>query len=136
MLVVDLVTDVLRDLAIISEIATPSAEQGQQAVTKLNDLMASLAEDGITFGYNPKATTADSIVLPDGQVATIKALLGVALADSYGLPSVPLNMATVASTGYERLMRQSLNASMRNKVTDAPMGDRQPYRWNILTGAP
>lgn len=133
MLVLDLVTDVLRNLTIISEIATPSAEQGQDAVTKLNDLMASLEVDGIVFGYNPKATTADSIVIPDGHLSTIKALLGVRLADSYGA-AVPQVMGALAESGYQRMLRQAVLANMRKGYSDAPNGDQQVYRANILTG--
>lgn len=132
--VVDLVTDVLRDLGIISEIATPSAEQGQQAVTKLNDLMASLKEDGILLDFNPKATTAEAIALPDGQLSTIKAMLGMKLCDSYGVVPPPLGLATEAKDGYERLLRQSLHATMQRGVSDAPYGEQQFWRWNILTG--
>lgn len=133
MTVVDFVTDVLRQLAIISEIATPSAEQGQDAVTKLNDLMASLAEDGIDFGYNPKATTAETLTLPDGHKAALKAMLGVSLCEGYGLP-VPPVMGAMADAGYKRLLRQSAQATMRKGVSDAPYGERQRYRYNILTG--
>jgi hypothetical protein len=130
MTVNDFITDVLRQLTVISEIDTPSAEQGQDAVTKLNELMASLAEDEIKLGYNPKATTAEDIVLPDGQVSTIKAMLGVRLAEGYGLP-VPQIMAAFAESGYKRLLRQSLNASMRPTKPDCPTAFGGSY--NILT---
>jgi hypothetical protein len=133
MLVLDLATDTLRQLGVISEIETPSAEQGQDAVTKLNDLMASLAEDGIDLGYNPKATTADSIVLPAGHVATIKAMLGVALAESYGLPPPPV-MSAFAEGGYKRLLRNALHEQMHAGKSDAPRGENNPYTQNILTG--
>lgn len=133
MLVLDLATDTLRQLGVISEIETPSAEQGQDAVTKLNDLMASLEEDGINLGYNPKATTADSIVLPAGHVSAIKALLGVALADSYGL-TPPSVMSAFADAGYKRLLRNAVTDQMRQGVSDAPKGQSNPYLQNILTG--
>ncbi len=135
MTVVDLITDVLRQLAVISEIETPSAEQGQDAVTKLNDLMASLERDGITFGYNPKATSGEDIVLPAGDVSTVKALLGAMLCEGYGLPLPPL-MSALADSGYKRLLREAVYANMRRTCNDAPRGENQPYRWNILTGWP
>ena len=131
--VVDLVTDVLRQLAIISEIETPSAEQGQDAVTKFNDLMADLAVDGIERGYNPKATTAEALVLPDGDKAGIKAMLGVRVCEGYGLP-VPPVMGAMADGWYKRALRQALHASMREVVTDAPSGTTRRGRFNIVTG--
>ncbi len=135
MTVVDFITDVLRQLAIISEIETPSAEQGQDAVTKLNDLMASLERDGINFGWNPKATSAENIVLPDGDRSTVKAMLGALLCEGYGLPLPPL-MGAMAQSGYNRLLRDAIYSQMRQTSSGAPMGERQPYRWNIETGGP
>lgn len=133
MTVEEFVTDVLRNCGIINEIETPSAEQGQDAVTKLNDLMASLEEDGICFGFNPKSSTADDIVLPDGHRAALKAMLGVMLCDSYG-QAPPAVMAALADSGYRRMLRQALVMNMRKVTTDAPRGERDRARFNILTG--
>src|SRR4051812_25375511 len=135
MVVLDLVTDTLRQLGVISEIETPSAEQGQDAVTKLNDLMASLEVDGIDLGYNPKATTAEALVLPAGHVVTIKAMLGVALAESYGLSPPPI-MSAMAEAGYKRFIRYVVNDTMRQtSTTNVGYGEGQTRRvFNILTG--
>lgn len=133
MTVNDLVTDVLRNLGIISEIATPSAEQGQDAVTKLNDLVFDLAEDGIDIGFNPKATTAEAIALPDGDKAGLKAMLGVRLCDTYGA-SVPSVMAAMADAWYKRKLRQALHATMRQTVSDAPSGEARNSYYDIYTG--
>ncbi len=133
MVLVDFITDVLRQLGVVSEIGTPSAEQGADAVTKLNDLMASLEEDGIRLGFNPKASTADTIDLPDGQRITIKAMLGVLLCDGYGIAPPPV-MTALADSGYKRLLRQSIQDSMRESVSDAPRGERNRYYWDITRG--
>jgi hypothetical protein len=134
MLVLDLVTDALRQITVIGQTATPSAEQGQDAVKKLNDLMFSLAEDEIDFGYNPKATTAESIELPLGHVATIQALLGARLCDGYGIPTPP-NVAAIASAGYERLLRQAIYANAQQTRTDnAPRGNAQRCAGDIING--
>lgn len=133
MTIVDFVTDVLRQLSVISEIATPSAEQGQDAVTKLNDLMADLEADGIDRGFNQKATSAENIVLPDGDRAGIKAMLGIRLCEGYGLPIPPV-MGAMADGWYKRALRESLYQTMRTGYSDAPRGERQRYSWNIVTG--
>ncbi len=133
MTVVDFITDVLRQLTVISEIATPSAEQGADALIKLNELMASLEEDGINLGWNPKASTAESIVLPDGDKRTIKAMLGVALAEGYEKP-VPQIMAAMARSGYDRLLRRSIHDQMRVISTDAPMGENRASNYDITRG--
>jgi hypothetical protein len=133
MTVVDFVTDVLRQLAIISEIETPSAEQGQDAVTKLNEMFGDLAGDEIDLGFNPKATTAEDIALPEEDKAGAKAYLGVRLAEGYGLPIPPV-MGAMAEAWYKRKLRQSLHASMRVKRSDVPRGENNPYRWDIING--
>lgn len=135
MTLIDIVTDALRDATVIGQTATPSAEQGQGAVTKYNRLMSSLEEDGVKLGHFPKATTADTVELPDGHIDTITAMLGVKLCDGYGLP-VPPVVAATASAGYRRLLTQSLLMNARETRTDnAPRGDAQGCDYNILTGS-
>ncbi len=134
MVVLDLVTDALRQITVIGQTATPSAEQGQDAVKKLNDLFASLAEDGIDFGYNPKATTAEAIELPLGHVSAIQAMLGAALCDGYGIP-VPPMVAGLATAGYNRMLRQAIyNEALETRTDNAPRGDAQSCVYNIETG--
>lgn len=135
MTLIDIVTDALRQITVIGQTATPSAEQGQDAVAKYNDLMADLEEDGIDLGHFPKATTADTVELPNGVVGTIKAMLGARLCDGYGLP-VPPVVAGVASSGYGRLLTQSIYANAREVRTDnAPQGDATRKPINIVTGS-
>lgn len=135
MLLSDLITDVLRQLVIISEIETPSAEQGQDAVTKLNDMMASLEADGIDRGYNPKATSAEDIAIPDGDKAGIKAMLGVRLAEGYGI-AVPPVMAALADAWYKRALTRAIYSTAReSRLDNLPRGNAQPLSHNITTGS-
>lgn len=125
MLVLDIVTGSLRAIGIIGETQDPSAEQGASAVTALNDLMASLEEDEIDLGWNPKDTTGDTAALPLGHVETIKALLAVKLASDYGV-DVPAVVALNASSGYKRLLRQGIQAAMqKTRLTNLPRGNAQ-----------
>jgi hypothetical protein len=133
MLVSDLVTDALRKLTVIGQTATPSAEQGQDAVTKLNDVMASLAEDGIDFGYNPKATTAESIELPAGHALTIKAMLILSLAGGYGIEP-PAFEVGIAGAGYNRMLARAVYKDARETRGNAPLGERQLYGYDITRG--
>jgi hypothetical protein len=132
MLVLELVTGSLRRAGIIGEAETPSAEEGADAVLRLNDMMAAMAEDGIDFGWNPKSTTADTAVLPLGHIESVKDMLVVKLADEYGTEVSALT-ARSAADGYQRMLRQAINAAMREKVSDAPQGDRQRGYYNIVT---
>lgn len=107
MLALEIVTDALRNIGVISEVETPSAEQGSDGVRKLNELMASLEEDGIDLGWVPIEDTADTVVLPAGEVRSIKALLASNMASIYG-SEIPQPVASIAGYGYARMLRNAL----------------------------
>lgn len=136
MLALEFVTDALRGIGVLSEIDSPSAEQGQDGVRKFNELMASLAEDGIDLGWAPIANTASTVVIPLGHVATIKALLGKACAPLYGA-EVPGAVAQTADQGYRRLLNQAISMQIERAQSETlPIG--QNYygngRFSILRG--
>jgi hypothetical protein len=135
MLALEFVTDALRGIGVLSEIETPSAEQGSDAVRKLNELMASLAEDGIDLGFAPIADTSAAVDIPLGHVATIKMLLAVRCADLYGA-DVPEVVAGIASNGYNRLLARAVNEQVRSAQSNTlPVGQTNRYgRYNIITG--
>ncbi len=133
MLVLDLVTGSLRQIGIIGETDDPSAEQGADAVTHLNDMVASWEEDGIDLGWNPKASTASAAVIPKGYVATVKAALAVYLAGEYGV-EVPQITALTAKDGYDRLLARAVSDQMyTTRLTNIPQGDAQCGASRILT---
>jgi hypothetical protein len=133
MLILEVVTDALRNIGVLGVTDTPDAEQGADGVRKLNELMASLAEDGIDLGYAPSSSTADTIVLPLGQVSTIKALLSLRMAPIYGA-EIPVAVAESASSGYNRLLSQALNLAMEPMKLRMAKGAGQYCGFNILTG--
>jgi hypothetical protein len=119
---------------VIGESETPSADQGAAAVRKLNELMASLAEDGIDLGYAPVANTAATMDLPLGAVSTIKAMLSVACASMYGA-QLTEETAGKASSGYNRLLGQAVSLQIERAQSDTlPLGQNNRHRFNILTG--
>lgn len=133
--VLELATDALRDLGVISEIDTPSAEQGQIFVRKLNELMATLAEDGIDLGYAPVSTTTDTVVLPLGHVSTIKALCAIRCAPMYAGSVVPPLIAALAESGYNRLLGQAVSMQIeRAQSSTLPFGENQRYGFDITEG--
>src|SRR5689334_18271872 len=111
MLILEVVTDALRNIGVLGVTDTPDAEQGADGVRKLNELMSSLAEDGIDLGYAQSSSTADTIVLPLGSVSTIKALLSLRMAPLYGA-DIPVAISDSASSGYQRMLVQAINSSM------------------------
>lgn len=132
MIALDLITASLRSIGIIGETQTPSAEQGSDAVTRLNDLFAQWAEKGVDLGWNPKDLTTDTVVLPPGHVQGIKAQLAELLASDYGV-DVPPVVIRDAEDSRTILMRQALQAAFgRPNLRAMPLGNTGVY--NILTG--
>lgn len=130
----DLITDALKDIGVIGQTATPSAEQGSHGVTKLNDVMFSLLEDGVDLGWVAVTSTTDTVVIPLGHVPSIKALLSVSLAAIYGA-EIPPSVANRASSGYERLLGQAFSLQIeRSQSNTLPCGENQRHGYNILTG--
>ncbi len=111
MTLIDLITDAYRMSGIVPEYATPDATQGAKGVTRLNDMMAALAGDGIDLGYAPRASTADTFSPPLEHVLGIKSMLAVSLCGDYGV-EVPVLVAQQAQNGMDRMLRQA--AVMQN----------------------
>ena len=134
MLALEIVTDALRNIGVISEIDSASAEQGSDGVRKLNELMASLAEDGIDLGWAPIDDTGDTVVFPAGEVRSIKALLAVNMAPIYGA-DVPAAVASIAGSGYSRMLRNALILS-QNAVSlcTVSKGTGTDYEYDIVRG--
>jgi hypothetical protein len=102
--VLDIATGSLRAIGIIGESKTPSAEQGANAVTRLNDLMTQWAEKGVNVGWDVKAATTDTVAVPLGLVHGIKAQLAELLASDYGvdIPPVVIREAAESRTLMQR----------------------------------
>lgn len=123
--VLEIVTDSLRQIGVIGQTKTPSAEQGADAVAKLNDLMQSLQEDEIDLGWGVKASTASTYVLPLGLVEGIKAMLAMKLAGTYGVEP-PAVTSALAAAAYRRMLGQAIHAAMNTKrMTVLPQGSGQ-----------
>jgi hypothetical protein len=134
MTVLDFVTDAYFIAGIISEVESPSAQQGSRAVTRLNDIMASLAEDGIDLGYNPKSSVSDTLDLPLGHVEGLKALLAVKLCSANGVP-IPGSALEDAERCYNRLLGQAVSMQIeRAQSNTLPCGENQHYGYDITRG--
>ncbi len=130
------ITGAYRKAGIISEVEAPSAEQGAWGVTRLNRMMAALREDGIDLGYTEASNTASTIVLPDGHMEAIEALLAVKLHGDTFATTPPADLAAEASAGLQRLQRQAVllqNTAISMRHISGGAGSSIPY--NIVTGS-
>lgn len=129
--VLDIVTGSLRSIGIIGESKTPSAEQGSNATTKLNDLMSYWAEKGVHVGWNVKAATTDTVALPLGLVQGIKAQLAELLASDYGV-DIPPVVIREAADSRNLMQRQALQMQFsRPDLSAMPLSSGV---YDILTG--
>jgi hypothetical protein len=107
----DLIADSLRELCVISEIQTPSAEQFSHGLRKLNQVMAKALEDGVEIGFFPQTNASDLCPIPEYAELGITLLLAIALASNYGATVSPELGATAASA-FDTILRTSMNARL------------------------
>lgn len=105
----DIITAALRDLCVISEIQTPSAEQASHALAELNDLMAELEEDGLKMGWFEQTTTSDPFPVPAPFKSGIAASLAARLAPNYGA-TVSIELAAKLDNGMSVIKRALIKA--------------------------
>lgn len=79
-----LITDALRDINVISEAETPSADQGAKALRRLNQMMELWKEQSLDVGYFAQSSTADDCPIPDWTELAVTNALSIALAPGFG----------------------------------------------------
>lgn len=80
---VQLIEGSLRDIGVIAEGQTVSAEQGSVALTRLNQLMESYAAEDIVLGYFAQTSTTDTLPLPAWAERGIRSKLALDLLTIY-----------------------------------------------------
>lgn len=109
---VQLISDALRELNVISEIDTPSAEQGSHALRKLNQMLATWEVDGVSLGYYEQTSTAATCPIPDWSEQGVTAKLAIQLAPTYGA-TISQELLDKAETGWATILRIAMNAKLK-----------------------
>lgn len=121
----------LRLIGILQEGETPSAEQGADGLGTMNDLFMEWDGDGIDIGFYPQTDlTAESPIYADCMQAA-NYNLAIAFSGEYRVEP-PATVVIIASKGYNRLLRDSINGQMKEAEMDHLPG--VPSRSNILEG--
>jgi hypothetical protein len=81
---IQLISDALLDLGVINESETPSAEQGQHALRKLNEMLEAWEEEGVCLGWCEQTDTSADAPLYPYAIRGVTASLAFELAPSYG----------------------------------------------------
>lgn len=130
----DLIADALRELNVISEIQTPSAEQYAHALRKLNQMLAKWLEDGIEFGFYPQSSASDTCPIPDYAETGVTLALAIACASNYGA-TVSQELGATAASAYETILRTSINARLPvGRMLNRPCGEGDGYFRDITLG--
>ena len=116
------ITRALREINVINEVQSPTAEQGTQALEKLNSLMEAWKEDSLDIGYFEQSTTSDTCPIPDYAEGAVIHALAMELAPQYG---ATISGETIAKVQYYMriLRRKHINEKLDNAdMTHLPRG--------------
>ena len=129
-----IIEDALRDINVISEIDSASAEQGQFCLRRLNQMMEMWKEEDIDIGWFSQTSTADTIPIPDWAELGVTSALAIACAPNYGA-SISAELAAIADVTVNTIKRKSLSEKLENAdMSHLPAGAGRGVRHNILTG--
>jgi hypothetical protein len=129
-----IIEDALRDINVISEIDSASAEQGQFCLRRLNQMMEVWKEEDIDFGWFAQTSTTDTIPVPDWAELGVTATLAIACAPNYGA-SISAELAAIADVTVNAIKRKSLSEKLVNAdMSFLPAGAGRGVRHNIITG--
>lgn len=105
--VIDILTDVLRDLNVIDENESPSAEQGVKALNKLNEMLADAQADGIRLGWYPipYADVGTNAPLRDEDIRAVQFCLALELCPSFGIEPLQ-QLKDNAADAYAKLSKR------------------------------
>jgi hypothetical protein len=100
----DVINAALREINVLSETDTASAEQGSDAVDKLNRMMSIWKSDSIDVGYFSLANTNGDCPIPEyAELAVINGL-AITLAPRYGASASP-ELVAVTDSAISSLIR-------------------------------
>lgn len=129
----ELIRDALGLIAVLSEVETPSAEQGAHALRILNQMMEQWEEEGVNLQYHAQTSTADTFPCPPYCEAGVAASLAIRLAPSYGATVSP-ELGVQADMTYQTILRKSINKTMEPAdLSHLPLGEGRFATDSILT---
>ena len=106
--VLDIIDDALREINVISEVDTASAEQGKFALRRLNQMMAMWRETkDLDLGYFSQPDTTGTMPTPEWANLGITLGLAVLIASKYGAsvsPELAGNTMTTIGAVQSKLM--------------------------------
>lgn len=103
-----LISDALRLINVISEIDTPSAEQGSHGLRRLNQMLEAWTEDDVQLGYFAQTSTGDPCPIPAWAERAVTSMLAIDLAPTYGA-TISAELGAIAGDAYGSLVRKCIS---------------------------
>lgn len=129
----EVIGDALRELGVISEIQTPSAEQGAHGLRKLNQLLAEWKDQEVDLGYFTQTVLSDTCPIPEYAENGVTCVLATRLASNYGA-TVSQELAISASSGWQTISARAINQALHEiNRYNRPRGSADMWGYNILT---
>lgn len=133
----DLISDSLREIGVLDETESASAEQGADGLRKLNQLMELWEEAGIRLDYFPQTALSSVAPIPIYAEIGVTAALAILLAPTYSAKVSP-ELAAIATSSYETIVKKAVIdrlpvATMQNRAVGE--GDHRRVG-NIIQGLP
>ena len=103
-----LITRSLRTLGVLHSGETPSAEEANDALDSLNEMLGAWIHDGLDIEFVTIASLNTVIPYPPDHESAFRYNLAVQMAPDYGIAVTPV-IAAMAQQGYDRMRREYLN---------------------------
>jgi hypothetical protein len=120
------ITDSLRIAGIINEIQTPSAEDAQEALRRMNDMILGwVRHNGIQLGFYPQTSLAANIPIDDEYFEVVTNLLAKRVCEVWGFQVSP-DLREAAKSSWSSLLAEFI-APREADLTHVPGSTRNGY---------
>lgn len=114
---VELLTNAHRLIGVVGESQTLSAEQGATSLTRLNQLMESLAVEEINIGYFAQTSTTDTCPIPAWAERGVTSRMGKDLLSIYPSAQLAPEFLDDATNGWAVIQRICMNQKLNPQST-------------------
>ncbi len=102
-----LITRSLRTLGVLHSGETPSAEEANDALDALNEMLGAWIHDGIDLEFVPITSLNTVLPYPADHESAFRYNLAIQCSPDYGIAVTPV-IAAMAQQGYDRMRREYL----------------------------
>jgi hypothetical protein len=130
----EMIESALRDINVISEVDSASAEQGSHGLRKLNQMLEAWKENDIDFGWFSQSVTTATAPIPDWAELGVSSALSIVLAPKYGA-TVSQELAVIADSAVSMIKRKSISEKLeKNDMSHMPRGSGHfGYGYDIVS---